>query len=231
MSRSRTFRLLKGQHGSTMLIALIFMALLTLIGLVAANTTTLETMIASADAKKRGAFHAAEAGVDHVIAVLRPLFIANNQTRLRNSIAQNGTTEKNPLSWSFALDGTAGVNSANKPTNDSWRGKFDAGAPWITDYNLGNGYSYSVRVWNNNNDGGDTTLDNDATVIIGALATGPSNTRAAIELSLYGDLTNISPAITYTAQAGGGSGKNYNASDVGAISDTNIQAMVSAGSP
>lgn len=212
-----------------MLIALIFMVLLTLIGLVAANTSTLETMIASADANKRGAFFAAEAGVDHVIAVLRPLFITYNQSQLATRVASGGSAGN--LSWSFALNGAAGVTSATTPaTTSGWRGKYDAGAPWITNYDLGNGYSYSVRVWNNN-DGGGTTSDNDATLIIGSLATGPSNTRAAIEISLYGNLTDISPAITYTAQAGGGSGKNYNASDVGAISTTSLQGMVSAGSP
>jgi len=212
-----------------MLIALIFMVLMTLIGLVAANTSTLETMIASADANKRGAFFAAEAGVDHVIAVLRPLFITNNQSQLATRVASGGSAEN--LSWSFALNGTAGVSSATTPTTGSgWRGKFDAGAPWITNFNLGNGYTYNVRVWNNN-DGGGTATDNDATLIIGALATGPSNTRAAIEVSLFGDLTNISPAITYTAQAGGGSGKNYNASDVGAISQSNIGNIASVGSP
>uniref|UniRef100_A0A7C4KFD2 Type 4 fimbrial biogenesis protein PilX N-terminal domain-containing protein n=1 Tax=Anaerolinea thermolimosa TaxID=229919 RepID=A0A7C4KFD2_9CHLR len=230
MRCSGTFRLLQGQQGSIMLIALIFMVLLTLIGMVAANTSTLETMIASADANKRGAFYAAEAGVDHAVALLKPLFIANNQSQLAIRVTKDETKEVN-LSWSFALNGSAGVASAKTPTtNSGWRGKFDAGAPWITDYNLGNGYSYSVRVWNNN-DGYGATTDNDATVIIGALATGPSNTRAAIEVSLFGDLTNISPAITYTAQAGGGSGKNYNASDVGAISQTNVNSMISAGSP
>lgn len=222
MSRSGSFPLLQGQHGSTMLIALIFMVLLTLIGLVAANTSTLETMIASADANKRGAFHAAEAGVDHAVAVLKPLFIALNQPQLDN----RGT----PPSWSFALDGSAGVSAATTPSaNSGWRGKFDAGAPWITNYDLGNGYSYSVHVWNNN-DGGGTTSDKDGTIIIGALATGPSNTRAAIEVSLYVP-EKPSPANSYTAQAGGGSGKNYNATDTGAISQANIDAMASAGSP
>lgn len=229
MSRSGTFRLLQGQHGSTMLIALIFMVLLTLIGLVAANTSTLETMIASADANKRGAFYAAEAGVDHAVAVLKPLFIANNQSQLATKVASGGTAGN--LSWTFALNGTAGVSAATTPSaNSGWRGKYNAGAPWITNYDLGNGYSYSVHVWNNN-DGFGATTDNDATVIIGALATGPSNTRAAIELSLYGNLTNISPAITYTAQAGGGSGKNYNASDTGAITQASIDAPVTLGSP
>lgn len=223
------FHFLQDQKGSTMLIVLIFMVLLTLIGLVAANTSTLETMIAAAEAKKRGTFYAAEAGVDHVISVLRPLFIANNQSQLATRVA-SGSPAGN-LSWSFALNGTAGTNAATTPSaNSDWRGKYDAGAPWITSYDLGNGYSYNVHVWNNN-DGGGTTTDKDATLIIGALATGPSNARAAIEVSLYGNLTNISPAITYTAQAGGGSGKNYNASDVGAISQANINAMSPAGSP
>lgn len=229
MKAPSLFRSVRNETGSTMLIALIFMVLMTLIGLVAANTSTLETMIASADANKRGAFFAAEAGVDHAIAALRPLFITNNQSRLATRVA-SGASAGN-LSWSFALDGTAGVSSAITPTaNSGWRGKFDAGAPWITNYNLGNGYTYSVRVWNNN-DGGGTKVDNDASLIIGALATGPSNTRAAIEVSLFGDLTNISPAITYTAQAGGGSGKNYSASDVGAISSSDIQNLTSIGSP
>ena len=63
--------------------------------------------------------------------------------------------------------------------------------------------------------------DTDGLIVVGAIATGPNNSRAAIEVVLCGGIDNSTSVAAYTAQAGAGAGKNYNAADVAAISGAN----------
>jgi len=95
--------------------------------------------------------------------------------------------------------------------------------------NLGTGYSYTVRVWNNADTFQAGTIpeqtDTDGLIVVGAIATGPHNSRAAIEVILNGGIDQSTATSAYTAQAGAGAGKNYNAADVAAISGTNLGAI------
>jgi Tfp pilus assembly protein PilX len=215
------------ESGMTMVVTLMVLLLLTVIGVAAITTSTTETMISSAETEKRSAFYTAESGVEHVTGILRTLCIPRNQVRITQCMASShvvGYVCK--PQWSFALNGTEdGVSAATTITslNPSWMNRFNAGAPWIT-RDMGNGYTYSVRVWNNN-DAGDATTDTDSTVYLGAVGTGPHNGRSAIEVVLSGVIDDESATSSYTAQAGGGAGKNYNAVDVGTITADKINSL------
>lgn len=215
---------LHNERGSTMLFTLLIMVLLTVMGLAAVNTTSIETMISGAEAKKRSALYAAESGVEHASSILRSLCVARNQPIINQCTATGSSCD--PV-WTFALDGSeSGISAATTApgAGSSWLDRYNSGALWIDNRALGNGYFYTVRVWNNN-DSGDATTDTDSVIYVGAIATGPNNARAGVEVALQGSIENQSASATYTAQAGAGAGKNYNAADVNAISSDNLNAM------
>jgi len=210
------------EGGFTIIVALILLLLLTIIGTTAINTSTTETMISSAEEVKRTTFYVAEAGVEHATAMLSSRFVTWNQL----SAIPGGPSP----TWTRALDGTQGVNAAaTVASTGKWIDRFNSGARWIVNANMGNGYTYNVRVWNN----ADTPqtgsipeqLDTDGLIVVGAIATGPRNSRAAVEVVLHGAINNSTSVAAYTAQAGAGAGKNYNAADVAAISGTNLGAI------
>ncbi|MFH0921686.1 MAG: hypothetical protein V1913_15150, partial [Fibrobacterota bacterium] len=177
---------------------------------------------------KRTTFYAAESGVEHATAMLRSQFVERNQTTIQAALAAG--TAPQPR-WDFALNGAViSTTAGTRPAPGSqWVKQFDAGVPWIVNAHLGNGYSYNVRVWNNADTppatGVPEQTDTDGLIVVGAIATGPRNTRAAIEVVLNGAINEESATSAYTAQAGAGAGKNYNAADVGAISAANLGAM------
>jgi len=236
---------LQNDRGMTMLFTLLIMVLLTVMGLAAINTTSIETMISGAEAKKRAAFYAAESGVEHASSILRSLCVARNQSIINLCTATGGNNCK--TSWTFAIDGSEdGISAASEaPSSGSWLDRYNSGALWIDNRDIGNGYSYSVRVWDNqdgclNDDGEPITNcteienaqeDTDGAIHVGAIATGPNNSRAAIEVMLQGDIDDQSASATYTAQAGAGAGKNYNAADVNAISGANLSGLSSMSTP
>ena len=221
---------MNNEDGFTIILALILLMLLTIIGATAINTSTTETMISSAEEVKRTTFYVAESGVEHATAMLRSQFVARNQTTIQAALASG--TDPQPR-WDFALNGdVTGTSASTRPAPGSqWRAKFDAGVPWIVDAPLGSGYTYSVSVWNNADTLDTTSLfppeqkDTDGLIVVGAIATGPRNSRAAVEVVLNGAIDDESATSAYTAQAGAGAGKNYNAADVNAISDDNLSAM------
>ncbi len=223
-------RPVSNESGFTMIVALIFLMLLTIIGTTAINTSTTETMLSSAEEVKRTTFYAAESGVEHATAMLRSLFVALNQTEIQTALASGQVPQPR---WNFALNGNViGTAASTQPAPGSqWMAKFNAGAPWIVNANLGNGYTYNVRVWNNADTppttGVPAQTDTDGLIVVGAIATGPRSSRAAIEVVLNGGIDQSTSTSAYTAQAGAGAGKNYNASDVAAISGANLGGMAS----
>lgn len=104
--------------------------------------------------------------------------------------------------WNFALDGSAGITGGN----------------------LGGHYLYDVTVWNNQDDGS-ATNDTDGIIFLRADARDPRTDTiiASIETLLEGK-PNADAISNYGAQEGGGSGKNYSANDVNAITtfDKNV---------
>lgn len=221
-------RPVNNEGGFTLILALILLMLLTIIGTTAVNTSTTETMISSAEEVKRTTFYVAESGVEHATAMLRSMFVARNQTAIQTALAAGSVPQPR---WDFALNGdVVGTAASPQPAPGSqWVAKFDAGAPWIVNAALGSGYTYNVRVWNNadvpNGSPNPEQTDTDGLIVVGAIATGPRNSRAAIEVILNGGIDQSTSTSAYTAQAGAGAGKNYNAADVASIAGANLGAL------
>jgi hypothetical protein len=114
------------------------------------------------------------------------------------------------------------VNPANDPNGDG-KGGYDSdygGAVWIDAATIG-GISYTVSVWNNDDDG-DFQTDTDGYIWLQSDANSPRGSRVSVRVLVEGNTTG--EGITgYTAQAGAGAGKNYNANDLNPIRDFSRQ--------
>ena len=201
-------KILHNQRGAALITALVILALLTIIGLAATNTSTLETMISATEKTHSEAFYAAEAGIDHLRRNFKDLFIDKNN----NKFAAGADPD-----WDFALIGQDGVaGTADDASGESYQ----QGARWITDRELGNGYKYNVTVWDNNDggtSGNEYRDDTDGVIYLRADAQVPGGGTASIEILLHGDASGGSSISGYSAQEGGGSGKSYSSNDVDAV--------------
>lgn len=207
---------LKNQKGAALITAMVILALLTIIGMAATNTSMLETMISATERTHSEAFYAAEAGVDHLRRNFRSLFMEKNTANFATN---------NPPDWDFALQGPDGTfNSADDATGETYL----TGSRWITDGNLSGNYLYNVTVWDNN-DGGtagnEQRDDTDGIIYLRADAQVPNGGSASIEIMLLGTTTGSSALSGYGAQEGGGAGKNYSANDVDAV-DSNFNTQI-----
>lgn len=205
---------LQNQNGAALIMAIVILTLLTIIGLAATNTSTLETMISATDRSRTEAFYAAEAGIEHLRRNLKSLFIAANEAKF----AAGQTPD-----WDFALEGPDGTfGSSDDATGETYL----TGARWITDGNLSGRYLYNVTVWDND-DGGTASNehrdDTDGVIYLRADAQVPGGGSSSIEILLKGDASGGTALSGYGAQEGGGSGKNYSANDVNAISSFGAQ--------
>ena len=191
-----------------LIMAIMFLALLTIIGLSASRTSTIEVQIANNAMEHTRTFYAAEAGLQHAIKLMEDPFVGHNADRVRS-----GTV----ATWSFALDGTYHP-VANDPNGDGIPA-YDpnhGGAVWVINQNIG-GIDYTVSVWNNNDADPQTiTSDNDGLIWVQSDAVSPRGARSSVRLLLQGNTTG-EDVTGYTAQAGAGAGKNYNATDLNAI--------------
>jgi type IV pilus assembly protein PilX len=218
------------EGGFTMILALILLMLLTIIGVAAINTSSTETMIATADEEKRTAFYAADSAVAQVTALL----YQGIRDRWQAPCIMSPGTRPN---WNFALDGDFFPVASPQPTTPSppWFSQYSAGVPIATG-TLSNGYSFDARAWNNTDiqpaSATPTTAaqsDTDGLLVLGVIARSPRDARVAIEVVLNGGLNGIAIVNPYSGQAGGGAGKNYNAADGSAISVGNMGAMSNPG--
>lgn len=193
--------LLKNEDGSVLVLALVMLVLLTLLGIAVTTTSIIELQIANNDRLHKTAFYTAEAGIENLRAIFNGLLVDRNAALM----AANQSPQ-----WDFALNGTEpGIGQATG-TN------YNGGAVWIQNGSLG-GYSFKVRVWNNA-DAGDAANDSDGLIFVQSNASGPRGTTSKIEVLLRCQAAG--ETITgYTAQAGGGAGKTYNAQDLDAITD------------
>jgi Tfp pilus assembly protein PilX len=193
-------RLLKKEEGSIVAIALIMLIAVTLLGIAATTTSTIELKIAANDKIHKRTFYAAEAGIEHV------------RESLRNALAAN-VLPGQQTRWNFALaDAT--------DTDSDGLGSFSEGVLWIPDGAV-EGCTYQVTIWNNA-DSGDANTDTDGVIFARAVATGPGAARSEIEVSLLGTGTG-GGGSGYSGQEGGGSGKSYTSNDLEAIKDFSQQ--------
>jgi len=203
MNRLRALlRPVDNERGMILVVSLVLLCMMTIIGVAAVDTTTTEIIIAGAEKDKRATFYAAEAGVDHGRLLLQNLFVSGN-------IAKMALNPPDP-DWDFALNGSqAGINTA---TDTNYAG----GAVWISNGSVTGGYTYTVRIWNND-DGGGATNDLDDIIYMRAVATRVNGGSSSIEITLQGGVTGGTGTAGYSAQAGAGSGKNFTSDDSEAI--------------
>ncbi len=186
---------LKNEDGFVLLSSLVFLVILSVIGMAATNTSTIETMIAGAEKNKQKVFYAAEAGIEHCTVIL--------MNRLANNFQATLSTD-----WNFALsDAEAGVESVDFIKDTADKESFI----WIKDKTMGNACTYTVMVRDNNDDT-DVFNDSDNLIHVTSIATMSDGTTAGIEVVLSSVLTSGS-ATGYTGQAGAGSGKSYRSDD------------------
>lgn len=199
---------LRNQNGAALITAMVILLLLTLIGIAATNTSMTETKISATERTRSEAFYAAEAGVDHLRRNFKSVFLDKNAAKFAAGSDPD---------WDFALQGPDGTyNSGDDATGITYL----TGARWITDGNLSGNYLYNVTVWDNDDGGtaGNTFRDDtDGIIYLRADARVPGGGAASIEIMLHGASTEGDALSSYGAQEGGGAGKNYNSSDVGAV--------------
>lgn len=202
---------LSNDRGSVLIAALMILVLLTILGIAATNMSSTELKISTNSLLYERAFYTAEAGLERATESLRAPFVNQNKAQIASGGEGN---------WTFALDGSLeGYGVATDDSNDDL-----PGTPivwWIQQDNL-NGVTYSVRVWDNNDDG-DPTTDVDGLIYVRADAVEPARGgRCSIEELVEGTSTG-GIVSGYTAQEGAGSGKVNTSNDANAISDFSKQ--------
>jgi hypothetical protein len=209
-------KILRNQKGAALITAMVVLALLTVIGMAATNTSMLETMISATERSRSEAFYAAEAGVEHLRRNLKNVFIEKNMAKF--------ATGTDP-DWDFALEGPDEIfNSGDDATGTTYQ----TGSRWITDGNLSGNYLYNVTVWDNDDDGtagNEFRDDTDGVIFLRADARVPGGGSASIEIMLRGEASSGAALSSGAAQEGGGAGKNYSANDVGAV-DASFGAQI-----
>ena len=209
------FFIQENEKGSVIIAAVMILALLTVITFMALNTSNTEVQIAGNALIYEKTFYTAEAGIEHAMKLLEGPYVIHNAPKVKSGARAD---------WNFALDGSI-VNPANDPNSDNI-GEYDpdyGGAIWINTATIG-GVTYTVSLWNNDDTalGGDFQNDADGLVWIQSDAVHPRGGIVSIRVLVEGDTTG--EGITgYTAQAGAGAGKNYNANDLNPLSDFSKQ--------
>ena len=203
--------LLKNESGSVLILAIMILALLTIIGLTASRNSHVEVMIANNAMYHQRTFYAAESGLVHTIGLLEKPFAEANALR-----ALAGAT----LDWDFALDGTY-RGPALDPLEDGTPG-YDPdnngqrdGSIWIDRATL-DASGYTTSLWNNRDAGNNYINDTDAVIWLQSDAADAMGARSSVRILLQGN-TRDEVVFGYRAQAGAGAGKNYNASDSSSI--------------
>jgi Tfp pilus assembly protein PilX len=183
----------KNESGYIIIVALLILALLTVISVSAINMSTTESKIATNELLFEKAFYAAESGLQQVTEDLRSQYLTGNSAILATSGTPN---------WSFALAGAVGSDFA--------------GGVEVLNRTLDN-VDIQVRIWNNN-DGGGPVNDTDGLIYARSVAEGPRGAVCRVEMLLEGDMSDL--AISdYSAQEGAGPGKNFVSSDADKIVD------------
>ena len=187
------------EDGYIIIIAILILALLTIICVSALNMSTTEMKIATNELRYERTFYAAESGLQHVTELLRFQYVNRN-----SAILSAGGTP----SWSFALQGA-------QDSDGDGAGDFN-GSVTVIDRMLGN-IELQVRIWNND-DGGSEVNDTDGMIYVHSRAEGPSGSLCRIQMLLEGAMSGETIS-DYSAQQGAGPGKNFVSSDAEEIED------------
>ena len=196
---SQAISLKKNENGYIIIVALLILALLTVISVSAINMSMTESKIATNELLYEKAFYAAETGLQHVTELLRSQYLAGNSAIL----AASGTPN-----WNFALAGAVDSNGD---------GIGDFGESIQVLNRKFDNIDIQVWIWNND-DGGGPVNDTDGLIYARSVAEGPRGAICRVEMLLDGAMSGV--AISdYSAQAGAGPGKNFVSSDAGAMTN------------
>ncbi len=116
--------------------------------------------------------------------------------------------QNNPTNWNFLLhELTDAVINDDELIAD--------------DESLGNGLTYDAWIWDNDDGDSDYQKDSDRMIMLRVRISGPAarGGNVVLEALLEGISTPGQDITGYTAQQGGGAGKNYNANDKDAMTD------------
>ena len=202
------------EEGMVLVVALVILALMTIIGLAATNTSTLETMISGVEKQNQLNFNTAEAGIQHAKALLQSRFLEGNRVNMATG---------NEPDWNFALNGSDQGTASTFQEGETGGETYTDGALWVANQAVTPTVSFRVYAWNNK-DAGTETVDTDGLIWVRSDAltrnadgtVDPTQPLSSIEVLLAGALAG--EAITdYAAQEGGGAGKNYSALDSQAV--------------
>jgi hypothetical protein len=206
--------IIKNEQGSVLVMAIMVLALLTIVAFTATRTSNIEVQISGNELLHQKYFFTAEAGIARAIKQLEQPFVNANAPLVRTG---------SQATWNFALDGTVIPDIAGDCGSGIGCYENGNGVGWLNDMTL-NGVKYSVTLWNNDDSalGGTFKIDKDALIWLRADASGPRGGGSSVQILLQGDTTGES-VTGYTAQAGAGAGKNYNANDLHEITDFSRQ--------
>ena len=207
----------KNEQGSVLVMAIMVLALLTIVAFTATRTSNIEVQISGNELLHQKYFFTAEAGIARAIKQLEQPFVNANAPLVRTG---------SPATWNFAFLGTdqaLGTGDDAVDSDGDGLGSYADGAVWIDDQVL-DGVHFSVTLWNNDDSalGGSFNIDRDALIWLRADSSGPKGGGSSVQILLQGDTTGES-VTGYTAQAGAGAGKNYNANDLHEITDFSRQ--------
>jgi type IV pilus assembly protein PilX len=185
------------ERGVVIVAALLILVVLTIIGVAATNTSTMERQTSFNFMVHERAFYAAEAGMEHVKEALR------NSLRQPARLALVATTGR--ADWTFILSGPPAATSTT----------YAGGLQWITNQPFDQ-CQYTITIWDNSDGDANPAADADGLIWVRSEAIGPRNARCSIETLL--DANAITDPVTgYNAQEGSGSGKTYTSTDSQAV--------------
>ncbi len=204
---------MKNEQGMVLVVSLIMLALMTIIGMAAINTSTIETLISGVEKQAQRNFYSADAGINYAKTLLQARFLEGNRTNMATG---------NTPDWNFTLNGWSGWSPAVAASTykEGDVGSYTSASVLVPQIDLGGNTSFRIYAWNNR-DVGSATNDTDGLIWVRADAIDtrgfdPTKPRTSIAVLMSGTLAG--EAITdYSAQEGGGAGKNYSALDSDAV--------------
>jgi Tfp pilus assembly protein PilX len=188
--------IINDQKGIALITAILMLVVLSVLGIIAVNITSIGAKITGNTRTSKQAFYMAEAGIEAARELLR-------------SRIAGGSTISAQLDLVKGADGvlTDSTNVANFSTTDD--------VPFINTTNMGNG-SYKVYLTNDNEpSGGVTSLtDTNSQVTLTSFGSGPDNSRAVIQATvLRVPIPNLPGAISMpgpvTFHAGSSNAQSY----------------------
>jgi Tfp pilus assembly protein PilV len=202
------FKTLTGERGIAMIVAMIVLLILTVIGVAATKTAIYDTLTSTAEKRKRIAFYAAEAGIEHARASIG--------TYLQQPKPGTATA-----TWKKSLlTGAATAANHEVPYPDI-----------KPNTAIGTDYTYTVWV-KNNNDGSTPDVDVDGQVIIrsDSKSRTPDGGSASVEVILNGDIRILGDAVQEkTGQALHGSLKSNTSDDLNPIDVNDLKKPQATG--